>query len=72
MTRADFETIKVIGRGAFGEVCTDLRMVLSGDLELQPVLAQVHLVRYLKDGGIYAMKILSKWDMLKRKEVWEC
>lgn len=45
LTRSDFETIKVIGRGAFGEVC---------------------LVRNCNQ--IYAMKILNKWEMLKRAE----
>lgn len=43
----DFETIKIIGRGAFGEVC---------------------LVRMKNSNEIYAMKILNKWEMLKRAE----
>lgn len=43
----DFETIKTIGRGAFGEVC---------------------LVRMKNSNEIYAMKILNKWEMLKRAE----
>ena len=30
---------------------------------------QVHLVRGKKDAKIYALKMLNKWDMLKRKEV---
>lgn len=47
LTRDDFETIKVIGRGAFGEVCV------------------VHMKGTEK---IYAMKILNKWEMLKRAE----
>lgn len=46
--RADFDTVKVIGRGAFGEV---------------------HLVRSKADGTVYALKILSKWEMLRRSEV---
>lgn len=45
--RSDFETLKVIGRGAFGEV---------------------HLVKDKLTGGVYALKILSKWEMLKRQE----
>ena len=44
---SDFEVVKVIGRGAFGEV---------------------QVVRFKKTGQIFAMKKLSKWDMLKRKE----
>jgi serine/threonine-protein kinase MRCK len=47
LTRDDFETIKVIGRGAFGEVCV------------------VHMKGTDK---VYAMKILNKWEMLKRAE----
>lgn len=47
MDRHEFETIKVIGRGAFGEVC---------------------LVRMRNCNQIYAMKILNKWEMLKRAE----
>eukprot|EP00045_Choanoeca_perplexa_P017812 m.267615 g.267615 ORF g.267615 m.267615 type:complete len:1734 (+) comp17641_c0_seq1:252-5453(+) len=47
MKRSFFETLKVIGRGAFGEV---------------------HVVRHKKSGRIYAMKVLQKWEMLKRKE----
>lgn len=47
LTRGCFETIEVIGRGAFGEV---------------------QVVRHKSTNGIYAMKILNKWDMIKRKE----
>ncbi|XP_041430945.1 serine/threonine-protein kinase MRCK beta-like isoform X7 [Xenopus laevis] len=45
--RDDFEIIKVIGRGAFGEVA---------------------VVRLKNTERIYAMKILNKWEMLKRAE----
>ncbi|EDQ92082.1 uncharacterized protein MONBRDRAFT_5760 [Monosiga brevicollis MX1] len=45
--RSSFETVKIIGRGAFGEV---------------------QVVRYKKTGEIYALKILNKWHLLKRKE----
>ncbi|XP_053553398.1 serine/threonine-protein kinase MRCK beta isoform X2 [Bombina bombina] len=45
--RDDFEIIKVIGRGAFGEVA---------------------VVRMKSTERIYAMKILNKWEMLKRAE----
>lgn len=47
LSRDDFEIIKVIGRGAFGEVC---------------------VVRMKQTDNIYAMKILNKWEMLKRAE----
>lgn len=47
LRREDFEIIKVIGRGAFGEVA---------------------VVRMKSTERIYAMKILNKWEMLKRAE----
>ncbi|XP_037947588.1 serine/threonine-protein kinase Genghis Khan isoform X3 [Teleopsis dalmanni] len=47
LSRDDFEIIKIIGRGAFGEVC---------------------VVRMIQTQNIYAMKILNKWEMLKRAE----
>lgn len=47
LTREDFEIIKVIGRGAFGEVC---------------------VVRMRSSDKVFAMKILNKWEMLKRAE----
>ncbi|XP_075169358.1 serine/threonine-protein kinase gek isoform X2 [Haematobia irritans] len=47
LSRDDFEIIKIIGRGAFGEVC---------------------VVRMISTQKIYAMKILNKWEMLKRAE----
>ena len=48
LSRDDFETVKIIGKGAFGEVA---------------------VVRAKATGRIYAMKILNKWEMLKRAEV---
>ncbi|CAH1098455.1 unnamed protein product [Psylliodes chrysocephalus] len=47
LTRDDFEIIKVIGRGAFGEVC---------------------VVKFKGTEKVFAMKILNKWEMLKRAE----
>ena len=48
MTKDDFDTLKIIGRGAFGEV---------------------QVVRNKVSKKIFAMKVLNKWEMLKRKEV---
>ncbi|KAJ8963644.1 hypothetical protein NQ314_005491 [Rhamnusium bicolor] len=45
LTRDDFEIIKVIGRGAFGEVC---------------------VVKFKGSEKVFAMKILNKWEMLKK------
>ncbi|CAB3397977.1 unnamed protein product [Caenorhabditis bovis] len=47
LCKDDFEVLKVIGKGAFGEVA---------------------LVRLRGVGEIYAMKILNKWEMVKRAE----
>lgn len=53
MRAADFNVIKVIGRGAFGEV---------------------QLVRHKFTRKVYAMKLLSKYEMIKRSDsafFWE-
>ncbi|XP_072424654.1 serine/threonine-protein kinase MRCK beta isoform X1 [Chiloscyllium punctatum] len=47
LRRDDFEMLKVIGRGAFGEVA---------------------VVKMKNTERVYAMKILNKWEMLKRAE----
>ncbi|KAI8784639.1 serine/threonine-protein kinase MRCK alpha [Biomphalaria glabrata] len=47
LLRDDFETLKIIGRGAFGEVA---------------------VVKEKASENVYAMKILNKWEMLKRAE----
>ncbi|KAK3585004.1 hypothetical protein CHS0354_024918 [Potamilus streckersoni] len=53
MRHDDFEVVKVIGRGAFGEV---------------------QLVRHKSTKKVYAMKLLSKYEMIKRSDsafFWE-
>ncbi|KAK0132558.1 Rho-associated protein kinase 2 [Merluccius polli] len=53
MKMEDFERVKVIGRGAFGEV---------------------QLVRHKASQKVYAMKLLSKFEMIKRSDsafFWE-
>nr|XP_055025445.1 rho-associated protein kinase 2 isoform X2 [Misgurnus anguillicaudatus] len=53
MKSEDFERVKVIGRGAFGEV---------------------QLVRHKASQKVYAMKVLSKFEMIKRSDsafFWE-
>ncbi|XP_043243359.1 serine/threonine-protein kinase Genghis Khan-like isoform X2 [Amphibalanus amphitrite] len=47
LCRDAFEILKVIGRGAFGEVC---------------------VVKMRSTEKVFAMKILNKWEMLKRVE----
>lgn len=48
LNKNDFDILKVIGRGAFGEVA---------------------FVKMKNTKNIYAMKILNKWEILKRAEV---
>ena len=48
LNKNDFEILKVIGRGAFGEVA---------------------FVRMKNTENIFAMKILNKWEILKRADV---
>ncbi|XP_017326505.1 rho-associated protein kinase 1 isoform X3 [Ictalurus punctatus] len=53
MKAVDYEVVKVIGRGAFGEV---------------------QLVRHKASSKVYAMKLLSKFEMIKRSDsafFWE-
>ncbi|KAH9491701.1 Rho-associated protein kinase 2 [Bulinus truncatus] len=53
MKPSDFEVVKVIGRGAFGEV---------------------QLVRHKTTRNVFAMKLLSKYEMIKRSDsayYWE-
>ncbi|XP_074545443.1 rho-associated protein kinase 1 isoform X3 [Halichoeres trimaculatus] len=53
MKQVDYEVVKVIGRGAFGEV---------------------QLVRHKATSKVYAMKLLSKFEMIKRSDsafFWE-
>ncbi len=47
LCKDDFEILKVIGRGAFGEVC---------------------VVKLKSTDRVFALKILNKWEMLKRAE----
>ena len=46
MRASDFDVVKVIGRGAFGEV---------------------QLVRHKPSKRVYAMKLLSKFEMVSRR-----
>lgn len=74
----DFESLKVIGRGAFGEVI----MIMSADDTLMKLCVcvlytiemcfwcpQVRLVQKKDTGHVYAMKILRKADMLQKEQV---
>ena len=67
LTVTDFESLKVIGRGAFGEV----EFVLTHYFLLNFVCTfQVRLVQKHDTGHIYAMKILRKAEMLEKEQVY--
>ena len=76
----DFESLKVIGRGAFGEVgITPFLKHLSYialqtfNLLFNKLLThfgpKVRLVQKKDTGHVYAMKILRKADMLEKEQV---
>ena len=64
----DFRTVKVIGKGAFGEVSARFFIYcnLRGTAERAP---QVRVVQKTDTGRIYAMKTLKKEEMLKKDQV---
>ncbi|CAK1549098.1 unnamed protein product [Leptosia nina] len=61
LSRDDFELVKVIGRGAFGEVCV-VRASFMQNGEGNGASGATSSER------VYAMKILNKWEMLKRAD----
>lgn len=70
--RDDYKTIKVIGRGAFGEVHVVQHRVSS--VHCRAVRSVGDLTTSIRHGPqktdtVYAMKVLNKNDMIKRKEV---
>jgi serine/threonine-protein kinase MRCK len=64
LCREDFEVLKVIGRGSFGEVAV-VRLINTDKVHRDIFLTYL---KYIKFVQIYAMKILNKWEMLKRAE----
>ncbi|CAB3256072.1 unnamed protein product [Arctia plantaginis] len=69
LARDDFELVKVIGRGAFGEVCVvRASFMQGGDVGANMVAASAGSVATTTGERVYAMKILNKWEMLKRAE----
>lgn len=65
LTREDFEIIKVIGRGAFGEVCV---VKMRGSDKVLETYYLISLIKFFCFTKVFAMKILNKWEMLKRAE----
>jgi protein-serine/threonine kinase len=84
----DFKTVKVIGKGAFGEVSWSSRVSVLGarfleprfqDLQLELIMLyfgcfawQVRLCQKTDTGKIYAMKTLMKNEMFKKDQVRPC
>ncbi|KAL4707540.1 hypothetical protein ACJJTC_000292, partial [Scirpophaga incertulas] len=67
LSRDDFELVKVIGRGAFGEVCVvraSFMQGIDGGVNMPAVTGGT--VSTTTGERVYAMKILNKWEMLKR------
>lgn len=62
----DFRTVKVIGKGAFGEVRCRLK---PDSRQYSDAYPQVRLVQKVDTGKVYAMKSLQKAEMLKRDQV---
>ncbi|CAH2098662.1 unnamed protein product [Euphydryas editha] len=66
LSRDDFELVKVIGRGAFGEVCVVRASFMQGaDSGANSTSSAVSATTADR---VYAMKILNKWEMLKRAD----
>lgn len=61
----DFRTVKVIGKGAFGEVGAQICIIPGLTQRVQ----QVRVVQKTDTGRIYAMKTLKKEEMLKKDQV---
>ncbi|XP_073965611.1 LOW QUALITY PROTEIN: serine/threonine-protein kinase gek [Choristoneura fumiferana] len=69
LSREDFELVKVIGRGAFGEVCVVRASFMQGaDIGVNTTVATGGTISTTTGERVYAMKILNKWEMLKRAE----
>ncbi|KAM3968676.1 serine/threonine-protein kinase gek [Aphomia sociella] len=68
LSRDDFELVKVIGRGAFGEVCVVRASFMQGTDGGVNMAAAGGTVSTTTGERVYAMKILNKWEMLKRAE----
>ena len=66
---SNFRTVKVIGKGAFGEVNHQQRVLSRTFFPDFKVAPKVRLVQKTDTGKIYAMKTLQKDEMMKKDQV---
>lgn len=70
LTKDTFQTIKVIGRGSFGEVRKrNYDSLINVHVLIMAVIQQVRLVRMRGTKKLYAMKKLKKSKMIERNQV---
>ncbi|MCP9260637.1 Serine/threonine-protein kinase 38 [Dirofilaria immitis] len=68
LTVADFTSLKVIGRGAFGEGRAEVKRSLREEVAFALNLHTSTIGSKIDTGHVYAMKILRKTEMLEKEQ----
>src|SRR3990167_2663117 len=69
MKESNFETIKVIGRGGYGEVKKKKKFQKKKKKKkLKKILKKVRLVKLKETNEFYAMKVMKKSRLIKKKQ----
>src|SRR3990167_4603228 len=69
MKESNFETIKVIGRGGYGEVKKkEKNSKKKKKKKLKKILKKVRLVKLKETNEFYAMKVMKKSRLIKKKQ----